>query len=129
MGAAMSEPQHAASWAAFLATVQMGGALPVAFRPDGDHVVAEAIVPYVPPEPRTGEGFRLGLALARKIPLAIAAGFPVPVSARVKLPTYSPVDSPREAAQFIRDLVREMYHHEIDEQLFVDGSRPFAPGH
>lgn len=108
------------SWAAFLPTVRVGGALPVTFRPDGDHVVVEVIVPYVPPEPQPS--FDLTLT---KIPLGIAEGFPVPLAMRYKLPTFSPVN----AAHFIRHIVREIYHHEIDEQLHVDGSRPFAPEH
>lgn len=116
------DPHDRASWAAFLATVRVGGALPVTFRPDGDHVIIEVVVPYVPPEPQPA-------ADPNKIPLAIANGFPVPVSARFKLPAYSPVNAPSDAAQFLRDLVHEMYHHEIDEQLRVDGNRPFAPEH
>jgi hypothetical protein len=115
-----------AGWAAFLSSVRVGGSLPVSFRPDGDHVVAEMIVPYVPPEPKPDLE---PVGVPCKIPLAIAEGFPVPVSARIKLPPYSPADAPADAVQFIRDLVREIYHHEIDEQIFVGGRRPFAPEH
>lgn len=106
------------SWASFLPTVRVGGALPVTFRADGDHVLVEVIVPYVPPPPSV-------LADPNKIPLAIAEGFPVPLLARYKLPAYSPVN----AAHFLRHIVREIYHHEIDEQLRVDDDRPFAPEH
>jgi hypothetical protein len=111
-------PQDRARWAAFLPTVHVGGALPVTFRADGDYVVVEVIVPYVtpPPQPRTDP---------TKIPLAIAEGFPVPVSARFKLPIFSP----DTAAHFLRQLAREVYHHEIDEQLRVDGHRPFVHEH
>jgi hypothetical protein len=49
----------------------------------------------------------------------------VPLSARYRLPPYSPAN----AAHFIRHVVREIYHHEIDEQLRVDGHRPFALEH
>jgi hypothetical protein len=108
------------SWAAFLPTVRVGGALPVTFRIDDDHVVVEVIVPYVPPEPEPQS-----LAEPTKIPLGIAEGFPVPISARFKLPTYSPSN----ATHFIRHVVREIYHHEIDEQLRVGAYRPFAPKH
>lgn len=112
------QPHDIASWAAFLPTVHVGGALPVTFQPDGDHVVVEVIVPYVTPAPQP-------FADPNKIPLGIAEGFPVPLTMRYKLPAYSPVN----AAHFIRHIVREIYHHEIDEQLCVNGSRPFAPEH
>jgi hypothetical protein len=46
------DPQDIASWASFLPTVRVGGALPVTFRSDGDYVVVEVIVPYVPPPPQ-----------------------------------------------------------------------------
>jgi len=112
------DPQDVTNWAAFLPTVRVGGALPVTFRSDGDHVVVEVIVPYVAPEPQPP-------ADPNKIPIAIAEGFPVPLTMRYKLPAYSPVN----ASHFIRHLVREIYHHEIDEQLRVNGTRPFAPEH
>jgi hypothetical protein len=112
------EPHDVASWAAFLSTVRVGGGLPLTFRPDDTHVVVEMIVPYVPPEPQP-------LADPTKVPLAIAAGFPVPFSVRYRLPAYSPDNAPH----FIRQIVRDIYHHEIDEQFHVDGSRPFAPEH
>ena len=114
------DPQDIAIWAAFLPTVRVGGALPVTFRPDGDHVVVEVIVPYAAPEPQPSADPN-----PNKIPLAIAEGFPVPLTMRYRLPAYSPVN----AARFIRHLVREIYHHEIDEQLRVNGTRPFAPEH
>lgn len=104
------------SWATFLPTVRVGGALPVTFRLEGDRVIVEVTVPYVPPEPQL-------VADPDKIPIAIAEGFPVPLTMRYKLPAYSSVN----AAHFIRHIVREIYHHEIDEQLRVDDSRPFAP--
>ena len=106
------------SWGAFLPTVRVDGALPVTFRLDGEYVVVEVIVPYVPPAPQPSSD-------PNKIPLAIAEGFPVPLTMRYRLPAYSPVN----AAHFVRHLVREIYHHEIDEQLRVDGNRPFAPEH
>ena len=112
------EPHDIESWETFLPTVRVGGVLPVTFRLDGDRVVVEVIVPYVPPEPQP-------LADPDKIPIAIAEGFPVPLTMRYKLPAYSSVNS----AHFIRHIVREIYHHEIDEQLFVAGNRPFAPNH
>lgn len=112
------DPQDVARWAAFLPTVRVGGALPVTFRPDGDHVLVEVIVPFVPPPSQAS-------ADSNKIPLAIAGGFPVPLTARYKLPAYSPVS----AAHFLRHIVREIYHHEIDEQFHVDDQRPFAPDH
>lgn len=112
------DPQDVASWAAFLPTVHVGGALPVTFRADGDHVVVEVVVPYVPPEAQPS-------ADPTKIPIAITAGFPVPLTMRYRLPAYSPDN----AAHFLRHLVREIYHHEIDEQIRVDDRRPFAPEH
>ena len=112
------ELHDVASWAAFLPTVRVGGALPVTFRADGDHVLVEVIVPYVPPSPRVP-------ADPTKIPMMIVEGFPVPLTARYRLPTYSPVN----AAHFIRHIVREIYRHEIDEQLRVGDERPFAPEH
>jgi len=111
-------PEDVASWAAFLPTVQVGGALPVSFRADGDHVLVEVVVPYVPPPPQPRPD-------PNKIPISIAEGFPVPLTGRYKLPAYSPVN----AVHFLRHIVREIYHHEIDEQLRVDGKRPFAPEH
>lgn len=112
-------PTTATSWAEFLPTVRVGGALPVTFNLDGDHVVVvEVVVPYVPPAARDNLD-------PNKIPIAIAEGFPVPLTMRYKLPDYSPVN----AAHFIRHLVREIYHHEIDEQLRVGEDRPFAPEH
>ena len=114
----MSNREDVAGWATFLPTVRVGGALPVTFRLDGDHVVVEVIVPYTPPESKPS-------ADPTNIPLTIAEGFPVPPTMRYRLPTYSSDN----AAHFIRHLVREIYHHEIDEQLRIDGSRPFAPTH
>lgn len=112
-------PTTATSWAEFLPTVRVGGALPVTFNLDGDHVVVvEVVVPYVPPAARDNLD-------PNKIPIAIAEGFPVPLTMRYKLPDYSPVN----AAHFIRHLVREIYQHEIDEQLRVGDARPFAPEH
>ena len=116
------DPQAIASWAAFLPTVRVGGALPVTFRPDGDHVLVEVIVPFVPPPPQASTD-------PNKIPLRIAEGFPVPLTARHKLPAYSPINAPASAANFLRHIVREIYRHEIDEQFHVDGQRPFAPEH
>jgi len=113
-----STPEDLASWAAFLPTVRVGGALPVTFRMDGDRVAVEVIVPYVPPDPQP-------TADPSKIPIAIAEGFPVPLTMRYRLPAYSPAN----AAHFIRHLVREIYNHEIDEQLRVNDKRPFAPDH
>ena len=107
-----------ASWRAFLPTVHIGGALPATFRLDGEHVLVEVIVPYAPPEPQP-------LSDPNKIPVAIAEGFPIPLVMRYRLPAYSP----HNAAHFLRQLVREIYHHEIDEQFRVDGNRPFAPEH
>ena len=113
------EPHDVECWATLLPTVRVGGALPVTFRLDGDqHVVVEVTVPYVLPEPQP-------LVDPNKIPIAIAEGFPVPLSMRYRLPVYSSVN----AAHFLRHLVREIYHHEIDEQLRVAGNRPFAPVH
>lgn len=103
-------------WAALLPTVRVGGALPVTFRADGDHVLVEAIVPYVPPPPRTHPD-------PNKIPLTIPEGIPVPLSARYKLPPFG------QATRFLRGIVREIYHHEIDEQFYVGDRRPFAPDH
>ena len=120
------EPHDVASWTAFLPTVRVGGALPVTFWLDGNCVVAEVIVPYVSPAPREPE---LKLIIDNyaggKIPLAIAEDFPVPVAARYRLPRYSP----DTAARFLRQIVRAIYQHEIDEQLRVGDERPFAPDH
>ena len=112
------DPRDVASWAALLPIVRVGGALPVTFRADGEYVLVDVTVPYVGHE-------RLVLADPRKVPLAIADGFPVPVTARYRLPPYSPVEAP----EFLRRIVQEIYYHEIDEQLRVDDSRPFAPNH
>jgi len=109
-----------AHWAAFLPTVRVGGALPVTFRPDGDHVIVEVIVPYVSPAPETQTP-----AEPNKIPIRIAEGFPVPLTARYRLPAFHA----ENAADFVRHIVREIYKHEIDEQLRVGDRRPFAPGH
>ena len=118
-----------ASWAAFLPTVRVGGALPVTFRQDGDYVVVEVIVPYVPPEPSCPPTAWIDAAASasgpRKIPIAIAEGFPVPIAARYRLPAFQVAN----AADFLRHITREIYKHEIDEQLRVAGSRPFAPEH
>ncbi len=112
------DPSDIASWADFLSTVRVGGGLPVTFRPDGDHVVVEVIVQYVQPE-------RLEAPDPNKIPLLIAEGFPVPLTARFKLPAYHT----ENAADFVRHIVREIYLHEVDEQLRVGDRRPFAPDH
>jgi hypothetical protein len=108
----------ATSWAEFLPTVRVGGALPVTFTLDGDHVLVEVVVPYVPPEAPD-------ITDPNKIPIRIAEGFPVPLTARYKLPDYHP----ENAASFVRHIVREIYHHEADEQLRVGDHRPFAPEH
>ena len=120
------EPHDVASWAAFLPTVRVGGALPVTFRAEGEFVVAEVIVPYVPPAPREPEmKLFIDNYVGGKIPLAIAEDFPVPVAARYRLPRYSP----DTATRFLRQIVRAIYQHEIDEQLRVGDERPFAPEH
>jgi hypothetical protein len=119
------EPHDVASWAAFLPTVHVDGALPVTFRPDGDHVVVEVIVPYVPPGLRPSADPAVPIEGKRKIPIAIAAGFPVPLTARYRLPRYAPDN----AAHFLRQIVCMIYQHEIDEQLRVGDTRPFAPEH
>jgi len=113
------DPHDCACWADFLSTVRVGGALPVTFRPDGDHVIVEVIVSYVPPAPPEAP------ADPNKIPIRIAAGFPVPLTARIKLPVYAE----ENAAAFVRHIVREIYLHEVDEQLRVGDRRPFAPEH
>jgi hypothetical protein len=122
------EPHDVERWAAFLPTVSVGGALPVTFRVDGHFLVVEVIVPYEPPEPQEPE-LQLFVDTAvpgkTKIPLAIAKGFPVPVSARYKLPPYHE----ESAERFVRHLVRQLYLHEVDEQLRVGDRRPFAPKH
>lgn len=120
------EPHDVASWGAFLPTVRVGGALPVTFRADGDYVVVEVIVPYVSPAPREPElPLFIDNYVGGKIPLAIAEGFPVPVAARYRLPRFAP----DTAARFLRQIVRAIYQHEIDEQLCVGSERPFAPEH
>jgi hypothetical protein len=116
------EPHDVASWAAFLPTVRVGGALPVTFRPDGDHVVTKVVVPYVPSE---SESAADSSETTRKIPIKIAEGFPVPLTGRHRLPRYSP----DTATRFLRQIVRAIYQHEIDEQLRVGDERPFAPEH
>ena len=108
------------SWKDFLPTVRVGGALPLTFRLDGEHVAVEMVVPYVPPiRPTPSE------ADLRSFPLSIADGFTVTVTARFKLPDYH-ADG---AAEFVRGIARAIYHHEIDEQLRVGDRRPFAPDH
>jgi hypothetical protein len=120
------EPHDVASWAAFLPTVRVGGALPVTFRAEGEFVVAEVIVPYVTPPPREPElKLFIDNYVGGKIPLAIAEDFPVPVAARFRLPRYSP----DTAAHFLRQIVRTIYQHEIDEQFRVGDTRPFNPEH
>lgn len=109
---------YVASWAAFLPTVRVGGALPVTFHVDGDYVVAEMAAPYIPPVP----GLSADL---NKIPLGSAEGFPVPIRMSFKPPAFA-FDT---AAHFIRCCVRAIYSHEIDEQFRVNGHRPFAPKH
>jgi hypothetical protein len=113
-----ADPDDLVRWAVFLPTVRVGGALPVTFQLDNDHVLVEVIVPYVTPAQQPS-------ANPNKIPLAIADGFPVPITARCKLPPYSD----ENAAAFVRHLVREIYLHEADEQLRVGDRRPFAPEH
>ena len=112
------KPEDVASWAAFFSTVRVGGALPVTFRGDGSYVIIEVVVPYVQPVPREP-------AEPNKIPLRIADGFPVPLTGRHKLPPFSGANP--EA--FVRQLVREIYLHEVDEQLHIGDRRPFAPDH
>lgn len=120
------EPHDVASWAAFLPTVRVGGAMPVSFRAEGDFVVAEVTVPYVTPPPREPEmKLFIDNYVGGKIPIAIAENFPVPITSRYRLPRYSP----DTAARFLRQIVRVMYEHEIDEQLRVGDARPFAPEH
>lgn len=120
------EPHDIESWAAFLPTVRVGGALPVTFRAEGHYVVVEVIVPYEPPEPGKPElKLFTDNDVGGKIPIAIAKGFPVPLAARYKLPPYHD----ESAARFVRYLVRQIYLHEVDEQLRVSDTRPFAPEH
>ena len=119
------DPQDLERWAAFLPTVRVGGALPVTFWIDSAFVVVEVTVPYVAPERTEPTDRWIDTPAGQRIPLAIADGFPVPVSGRYRLPAFSPDN----AVHFLRHLVREIYHHEIDEQLRVGDSRPFAPNH
>lgn len=120
------EPHDVASWAAFLPTVRVGGALPVTFHADGDYIVAEMIVPYVPSAPREPElKLFIDNYIGGRIPITIAEDFPVPVAARYRLPRYSP----DTVAHFLRQIVRTIYQHEIDEQFRVGAVRPFAPEH
>lgn len=112
------EPHDIESWATFLLTVHVGGSLPISFRADGSHVVVEMIVPYVQPDPQP-------LADPNKIPIRIAEGFPVLFSARYRLPAFVPAN----VAHFLRQIVRTIYLHEIDEQFRVGDTRPFAPEH
>lgn len=49
----------------------------------------------------------------------------MPLTARYRLPPYSP----DTAAHFLRQIVRAIYRHEIDEQLRVGEHRPFPPHH
>lgn len=118
-------PQDLERWAAFLPTVRVGGALPGMFWIDGAFVVVEVTVPYVAPERAEPTDRWIDTPAGQRIPLAIADDFPVPVSGRYRLPAFSPDN----AVHFLRHLVREIYHHEIDEQLRVGDSRPFAPNH
>jgi hypothetical protein len=120
------EPHDIASWAAFLPTVRVGGALPVAFRLDGSHVVAETLVPYMQPvETKMTVPFGAPRADPSKIPLTLPEGFPVPLTARYQLPAFSP----DIAAHFLRQIAGLSYQHELDEQLRVGDLRPFNPGH
>ena len=120
------EPHDVESWAAFLPTVRVGGALPVTFRAEGHYVVVEVIVPYEPPEPGEPElKLFTDNYVGGKIPIAIAKGFPVPLASRYKLPPYHA----ESAVRFVRHLARQIYLHEIDEQLRVGDTRPFAPEH
>lgn len=113
------------SWADFLPTVRVGGALPVTFWIDDAFVVVEMTVPYVAPKRAEPTDRWIDTPAGQRIPLAIADGFPVPVSGRYRLPAFSP----DTAVHFLRHIVREIYHHEIDEQLRVGDCRPFAPEH
>jgi hypothetical protein len=118
--------QDIEAWGAFLRTVRVGGALPVTFRlditpPYGEHVLVEMIVPFV----EAPDAAVSALQDPDKIPLRIAEGFPVPVTARFRLPLFTTAG----AADFIREIVRKIYHHEIDEQIYIRSSRPFAPEH
>ena len=123
------DPRDLESWAAFLPTVRVGGSLPVTFRHEGDYVVVEVVVPYVAPSPAAQVAAWVDTEAAapgpRKIPISIADGFPVPLAARFRLPAFSEAT----AARFLRDIVRQIYRHEIDEQLRVGDDRPFAPEH
>ena len=86
-------------------------------------MVAEFVVPYVTPAQREPElKLFIDNAVGGKIPIAIAEGFPVPLAARYRLPLFSP----DTAAHFLR---HEIYQHELDEQLRVGDTRPFAPEH
>ena len=122
------EPHDVERWAAFLPTVRVGGSMPVTFRVDGHFIVVEMIVPYEPPEPQSTEPemkLFIDNFVGGKIPLGIAPGFPVPVAARYRMPPYDP----ETAARFLRQIVRSIYVHEIDEQFRVGATRPFAPEH
>ena len=115
------DPDDRRRWADFLSTVRVGGALPVTFRLDDEHLVVEVVVPYMPPElPEVRDATG-----TYKIPLQIAEGFPVPLTSRFKLPAFHAGN----AADIVRHVVRAIYLHEADEQLCVGDRRPFAPEH
>jgi hypothetical protein len=122
------EPHDVGRWTAFLPTVRVGGSLPVTFRADGPFIVVEMIVPYEPPAPHSSEPemkLLIDNFVGGRIPLAIAPAFPVPVAARYRMPPFDP----ETAARFLRQIVRSIYVHEIDEQFRVGETRPFAPEH
>ena len=56
---------------------------------------------------------------------------PGPASPPPASPTATSLDtaSPDTAARFLRQIVRSIYQHEIDEHLRVGDARPFAPEH
>lgn len=116
-----------ARWSAFIASARVGGAIPVSFLMQDDFVVLEAFVPYVSPDsassdPAICSDLNVG-AFPIRIPIQIADGFPVPVSGRCRLP---PFVNESLSASFLRDLVRQLYLHEIDEQFRLADRRPFA---
>jgi hypothetical protein len=94
------------TWPAFLASVRVGGALPVHFEPsDLDAEGNECVrVGMSVPHRDTDESWRIYRVL------------PLP-----------PWTTSQDAAVWVREQVVWFYRHEADEQIYVGGERVFDP--
>jgi hypothetical protein len=102
------------TWPAFLASVRVGGALPVWFE-----LLDPNDFDLPGPDDYGGDRARITMGVPDRdtdLPSAVTRTLPLP-----------PWTTSQDAAVWVRDQVRWFYRHEADEQIYVGGERVFDP--